>query len=302
MTEVQKLLLETGARQRIAFIDACRNDPSGSKSVNGAPRTFSDLKPSEGLRMLYSTAPGQFSYEDETFQEGVFTHFLVDGLKGQAAGPDGLVTFDDVNKYITREMRRYGVERGRIQLPYQQGESSGDFLLAMKQSTIVPATPAVPPTQLTEQRPANRTPVQPAPQMSPSPQSRSGTIATTEIGSTLVAGNKRWRSSVDNQVYRMQFDQENLVIRNLGGQIVATLTLKLGKKGKPSVYQGQTGLFPANGCPGARGLIEVRSWSENRIDGRIMEPNRQTNGQVQCGTILGWTGLSQWLAWTWIAE
>lgn len=301
LEEIQKLLVQTGARQRMAFIDACRNDPN-AKAVGGA-RSFADLKASEGLRVLYSTAPGQFSYEDDTLQEGVFTHFLVEGLKGQAAAPDGLVTFDDLNRFVTREMRRYGVERGRVQIPYQLGENTGDFLVAVRAANAPAVAQSTPPPQ--PQRIPQTQPPAPTqnPQIAtPAPSSGGPTaFGDTEKRGTLTSGSKKWRSTVDNQVYHMQFDAQTLVIRTMANQIVATLSVKAGKKGKAGFYSGSTGLFPANRCPGGQGVIEIRSWNENRIDGRVLQPTN-SNGQISCAGILGWNGLSTWTSWTWIAE
>jgi hypothetical protein len=51
-------------------------------------------------------------------------------LKGEAAGSDGLVTFRDVADYVRDQVREYGVKVGQVQVPFEAGESSGDFLLA----------------------------------------------------------------------------------------------------------------------------------------------------------------------------
>ena len=127
VSEVQRLLAATGARQRIAFIDACRNNPGG-KSAN-AGRPFETLNASEGLRVLYSTAPGKVSYEDDSLEHGVFSYYVTKGLRGEAAGSDGFITFNDLHLYLTKQMGEYSAKTLRVQMPYQLGESSGDFLL-----------------------------------------------------------------------------------------------------------------------------------------------------------------------------
>jgi hypothetical protein len=140
VSEVEKLLKKTGAKQQVAFIDACRSDPA----VKGAEkiRSFQDLADSDGLRVLYSTAPGDVSYEDDTFQHGIFSYYLLKGLQGEASGgPDGFITFDDLQIYITQQMRSYSVNKGRTQRPYAHGENSGDFLIAKR---LTPAPPVAP--------------------------------------------------------------------------------------------------------------------------------------------------------------
>ena len=80
------------------FLDACRDGASPSASEGNRPK--SKLPPamqqpagSSGLRVLYSTSPGKRSYEDDALRHGIFTTFLIDGINGEAAGPNGLVTF-----------------------------------------------------------------------------------------------------------------------------------------------------------------------------------------------------------------
>jgi hypothetical protein len=128
LSEVQKLLLDTRAKRRMAFVDACRNDPE-AKAVGSRP--FDDLRESEGLRILYSTAPGDVSYEDDSLRHGVFSYFLIEGLKGKAASPGNqFITFDGLRDYVTGAMKKYGIDQARVQKPYQLGESIGDFLVA----------------------------------------------------------------------------------------------------------------------------------------------------------------------------
>ena len=129
VSEVEAILKGSRARQTTMFIDACRNDPTpGARAVG--PRTFADFASAQGLRTLYSTRSGRVSYESDELRQGVFTHFLVRGLQGEAAGSDGLVTFRDLADYVTDQVRAWGVKSGQVQVPYEAGESSGDFLLA----------------------------------------------------------------------------------------------------------------------------------------------------------------------------
>ncbi|HEY1759127.1 MAG TPA: caspase family protein [Bryobacteraceae bacterium] len=147
VSEVEKLLKKTGAKQQVAFIDACRSDPA----TKGAdkPRTFNDLADSDGLRVLYSTAPGDVSYEDDTFQHGIFSYYLLKGLQGEASGgADGFITFDDLQTYVTQQMRSYSVNKGRTQRPYAHGENSGDFLIAKRLTPVPPVAPTLIPPNL----------------------------------------------------------------------------------------------------------------------------------------------------------
>jgi formylglycine-generating enzyme required for sulfatase activity len=124
--KVEALLKATGAPRQVMFVDACRNEPGKAAGA----RTFDRLRASAGLRELLSTKEGRISYEDDQLGSGVFTHFLVRGLRGEAAGQDGLITFSDLADYVTDGVSKFGFQRGQLQVPYEAGESSGDFLLA----------------------------------------------------------------------------------------------------------------------------------------------------------------------------
>ncbi len=132
--DVEALLRASKAKRKLLFVDACRNDP-GQAARSAGQRSFETLQASEGIRVLFSTKEGRVSFEDDTLQQGVFTYFLVKGLEGEAAGTDGLVTFRDLSDYLTDRMRAYTVERGQVQIPFEAGESSGDFLLSVGMRT-----------------------------------------------------------------------------------------------------------------------------------------------------------------------
>jgi formylglycine-generating enzyme required for sulfatase activity len=130
---VEDLLKSTGAVRQVIFLDACRNEAGKSTST----RTFDRFQTSSGLRELFSTKMGRVSYEDDQLQNGVFAHYLIRGLHGEAAGADGLITFRDLADYVTESVSAYGFQHGRMQVPYEGGESSGDFLLARAKEVAV---------------------------------------------------------------------------------------------------------------------------------------------------------------------
>ncbi len=127
LEDLQQQLQETGAARRILWVDACRNQPG--KSVADA-RSFANFQAAAGTRILFSTKAGKLSYENDDLRHGVFTHFLIEGLRGGAAGNDGLVTFRDLADYVSVSVRDYSLKRGDVQVPYDAGEGTGEFLIA----------------------------------------------------------------------------------------------------------------------------------------------------------------------------
>jgi uncharacterized caspase-like protein len=53
-----------------------------------------------GIIVLSACGVLEFSFEDQTYQNGLFTHALIEALKGKAAASDGTVTLAAVEKYI----------------------------------------------------------------------------------------------------------------------------------------------------------------------------------------------------------
>jgi tetratricopeptide (TPR) repeat protein len=126
--EIFEALEKIPARRKMLFIDACRNNPIVGRQASGQ-RSFASLAASEGVRVLYSTRPGGLSWEDDDLRQGVFSHFLINGLHGEAAGRDGLVTFADLSAYVTESVRSFSVKKGQAQVPFEAGQASGEFLL-----------------------------------------------------------------------------------------------------------------------------------------------------------------------------
>lgn len=125
LKEIADALNDSGAQRKMMFIDACRDLQSSSK---GAPSltSFRELSSAQGIKTFFSTAPGAQSYEDEKAGNGYFTKYLLLGLSGKAAGPDGLITFDGLASWVIRSMKADNT----YQVPYWNQSASGDFYLA----------------------------------------------------------------------------------------------------------------------------------------------------------------------------
>ena len=130
--------LENKARRRVMFIDACRNN----SQLYGRSQDASFIEDdSEGFTVLYSTKFGDFSYEHPTLKHGVFSYFLDQGLNGAAAGADRVVTFDDLARYVEREVKNWTYTKlNRVQRPYRAGERTGPFVLASFGTPLPPTT------------------------------------------------------------------------------------------------------------------------------------------------------------------
>lgn len=142
-TEINDLLQQSNAKHKIVFADACH---SGSLSnANDNLHTFAMRKPvyqtlatyykafedtNGGTALLLSSKGEEFSLEDRGLRSGVFSHYLIRGLKGEAdTNANKIVTVQELYNFVYQEVRDY---TGHIQTP----TLTGDFDSKMPVSVI----------------------------------------------------------------------------------------------------------------------------------------------------------------------
>jgi formylglycine-generating enzyme required for sulfatase activity len=92
-----------GAGAKLLLIDACRDRPKGRKSLNlGAlPQV------PKGMGVLFSCKADERSFELPALEHGVFFHFVLKGLRGEAKlEDDGELTWNNLASYVTRQVSR----------------------------------------------------------------------------------------------------------------------------------------------------------------------------------------------------
>ena len=121
----KKISNETAKGVEVFFImDACRSNelPGGLAGQSFLNTAISEKKAGEII--MLATGAGQESLEDKSIGtgHGLFTYYLVDGLSGLAdteGTPDFKVTFDEIQKYVDKNVPSVAKERfKRSQDPY----------------------------------------------------------------------------------------------------------------------------------------------------------------------------------------
>ncbi|GHT19420.1 hypothetical protein FACS1894189_8210 [Planctomycetales bacterium] len=109
---VMKQLTECKAKTKILIIDACRDEQNTGRSLENKSGNF--MKPFTQLPMgifaLISCSTGEQSQEDKDFQHGVFTYFLLAGLKGEAddgVSKNGVVEFIELCNFIKQRTSQH---------------------------------------------------------------------------------------------------------------------------------------------------------------------------------------------------
>jgi uncharacterized caspase-like protein len=132
VSELEDLVNSLPARRRVLILDTCHNGRTGSKSsLSGvtarqlqglrggeppAPRGEHEVEESEAR--LYAAQYYQPAMEDAELQNGVYTHYLIEGLTGARADADldgdGLVGVTEAHAYARDHTIAY---TGGIQVP-----------------------------------------------------------------------------------------------------------------------------------------------------------------------------------------
>jgi hypothetical protein len=121
-----------GASLKLLLIDACRNDPrlGGQRSFKATDetrafaRSLSAEPLPEGVVLLNSCAPGEISWEEEEFGHGVFMHYVLQGMKGDADGnSDGKVSLGELSRWAAGKTKVYVARKfNDSQRPFLTGE------------------------------------------------------------------------------------------------------------------------------------------------------------------------------------
>ncbi len=100
---MDQLDAHSSSSQNLLVIDACRDNlGKGEKGIDGS--TVRQL-PGK-ISILFSSSAGQQSYESDKVKGGVFTHVLLEGLRGYARNARDQVTWLSLADYVINEVPR----------------------------------------------------------------------------------------------------------------------------------------------------------------------------------------------------
>ncbi|OKH25352.1 caspase family protein [Chroogloeocystis siderophila] len=140
MPELLGMLGECAATQQLIWLDACH---SGGMTLIGARGDNTTLlqnptsqlvellrqraTQSKGFYALLSCDQGQQSWEFPELGHGVFTYFLIRGLRGEAADAQGVIEVDGLYKYVYHRTLQYVDKTNQqLRLINQQKRSRGE--------------------------------------------------------------------------------------------------------------------------------------------------------------------------------
>jgi formylglycine-generating enzyme required for sulfatase activity len=158
LDEVYRDLERCGSEFKLLLVDACRNDPQSDNARASSLVRLESVtrpklaKPPGGVAALFSCSEGEKAYENARLKHGVFYHFVIRGLRGEAAlDRDGQVELDELARFARKRVpdfvkEEYGPDVR--QMPVLRGEIRGlPVLVSLERSR---------PPDVTLPRPATR--------------------------------------------------------------------------------------------------------------------------------------------------
>ena len=115
--ELSDIFNASNAKQKVIIADACHAGSLGYLTEKGLNAPQEDLSPSfyqklyeteEGYAFILSSKSREVSYEHDGLRAGVFSHFLINGLKGKANfNNDDLINISELFKYTKMNVHKF---------------------------------------------------------------------------------------------------------------------------------------------------------------------------------------------------
>lgn len=128
---VRELIQNCKAKKKVLVFDSCHSGSGKGSEQMSAAMAGTLLSAAEGIVTFASCDVNQRSYEWDEKGHGVFTYFFAEGLKGAAdRDADGVVTADELKRYVDQTVREWSVQNGKLQVPRVVANVAGDIPLS----------------------------------------------------------------------------------------------------------------------------------------------------------------------------
>lgn len=143
--ELKEACTEISARKQLLILDACQSGGAvESFALRGAAqqKAIRQLQRSAGIALLVSSGTEQFAAEVEILGHGVFTHVLLQALRGDADGSpeDGKVTTGELGSFVEDIVPEVCLQH-RLQPQYPNAYTQGqNFPIGISAMAAVPSS------------------------------------------------------------------------------------------------------------------------------------------------------------------
>jgi hypothetical protein len=138
MDEFQTIFDRIEADRVVVFLDACYSGAAGGRTfasqrtrAGRVDEVFLDrLTRSKGRAIVTASRSSEVSLEVPELGHGLFTHFLVQGLRGAAdLDRDGIISLQELYQYLEQQVTQKSCSIGGNQHPVMKGELEGQLPL-----------------------------------------------------------------------------------------------------------------------------------------------------------------------------
>lgn len=136
MREISHIFSRIRSERLILIVDSCYSGASSGRTISlaGVRANISDefldrIASGKGRIILTASGANEVSAEDEKLKHGLFTYFLLEGLRGKAdTDRDGLITVDEAYRYVSKHVPQ---ATGQEQNPVKKGTVRGRLILGI---------------------------------------------------------------------------------------------------------------------------------------------------------------------------
>jgi hypothetical protein len=136
MREIAHIFHRIRSERLIFIADACYSGASGGRtvSVSGVRANISDaflarIAGGKGKVIITASSSNEVSVEKDELRHGVFTYYMVEGLRGKAdTDQNGLITVDEAYRYVSDKVPQ---ATGQEQHPVKKGTVEGQMVLSV---------------------------------------------------------------------------------------------------------------------------------------------------------------------------
>ena len=134
MNDIRTIFARIRADRLIFIADTCYSGASGGRTMmatktraNLSDKFYDRIARGKGRVIISSCSANEISKEDDNLQHGVFSYYMLEGLKGKAdQDEDGIITVSELFSYISRKVPQASAQD---QHPVKKGETEGELVI-----------------------------------------------------------------------------------------------------------------------------------------------------------------------------
>jgi len=136
MAEIARVFQRISSERLVFITDTCYSGATGGRTVpvpgvrtNISGAFLERISQGSGRVVLTASDANEVTVERDELRHGVFTYYLLEGLRGKAdLDGDGVITVDEVYRYVSIKVPQ---ATGQSQHPVRKGETKGEIILGV---------------------------------------------------------------------------------------------------------------------------------------------------------------------------